>query len=120
MKKYIFTETGEVRFPKKDEWYFDDKSLSTRFDKADCDYIHNPYPIFTLEIIEEKWKPKEGEKCWGINFYYPNLIYEIRYKSDIWQNKDVFERLLERNLLFPFNKESDAIATAKKMLEAIK
>lgn len=57
IEKIIFTATGEVRLPKRGEWF----SNNTNYCKAIGDFTDSQYPIYTMEVITENWKPKEDE-----------------------------------------------------------
>lgn len=79
-KQYIFTETGEVRPPKRGEYYAYNKY--TDFQKAPCDY--NPqadYPIFSVEVKEVKFVPKKGEVYYFVtdNLRVLRTFYEEEY-----------------------------------------
>jgi hypothetical protein len=57
MKKYTFTETGEV---------------------------FNAYPIYTLKITEEKWKPNYGSKYWFVDYAFnPSMSQWGDYGIDV-------------------------------------
>lgn len=62
MKTVIFKETGEVRPPKKGEWY----KSNTDYRFAPFDYNgDSPFPIYTMET--ERFKPGENKKYQIIN-----------------------------------------------------
>lgn len=61
IKKYILTETGEVRSPKIGEYYL---GLNGYPDIADYDYM-SYFPILKLEIVEiveEEWEELKTAK----------------------------------------------------------
>ena len=83
MKKIIhqFTETGEVRGPKKNEYYINDEGF---FKKAETDYVMLEYPILTYKRVEEKWKPKYQDNY----FYLMGIDIELKVWNDMWVNSD--------------------------------
>lgn len=67
-----------------------------------------------FEIPEEKWVPKEEDK-----YYYPKPEYAELYSHTYFYNNNKYDEYrLENGLCFKTKEE--AIACAKKMLEAIK
>ena len=56
--KHVFTETGEVRTPRKNEGYSIDNTIYIQ--DSDGTTVTS-YHILTYEGIEEEWKPKENE-----------------------------------------------------------
>ena len=73
MKKIIhqFTETGEVRVPRDNEWYYNAGDNNSSI----CVNINTGlrHPILTYERIEEDWKPKDGDE-----FYFIDVVGNLR------------------------------------------
>ena len=63
IKKVTFTSTGENRFPKEGEYYMSENNWYL----ATFDFTQESYDIYTLEVIEEQWKPEAGEKYFFIS-----------------------------------------------------
>ena len=68
-KIYKFTPTGEVRPPKYNEYFIRTDNLMP--DRSSYDFSDNR-TILKLEIIEEEWKPKDGEP-----FYIIDSLCEV-------------------------------------------
>jgi len=96
-KKYILTPTGEFRRPKVGEYYIDSAG---NISQAYCKTI-NSYPILKLEVIEEEWKPKEGEEVWYVNLRH-KLVFKINYYLDYKED------VIEFGLVFPAKELAEA------------
>lgn len=109
-KKYILTETGEVRCPKEGDYFMDGLN---RVKYANIDFVHDKYPILKLEVIEEAWKPKEGE-MYFLSVPTNDDLYNVFH----WNKSTIEVDWLERGLIFKTKEE--AIEVSKKILEFIK
>lgn len=83
MKKYVFTETGEVRSPKKGEWAFNSDG-DIEFAQTDLDYIS--VPILKREVIIETWKPKPGDTYCKVEVSFLGvLVLQITWEGLPWE-----------------------------------
>lgn len=89
-----FTETGEVRKPKKGEYYSYDIKDRELLGKATVDFKECEVPIFTYERIEKEWEPGKHE-----NFFFitDDGLIEKEYCVD----SDWEDRLLNYGNCFP-------------------
>ena len=110
-KIYKLIPTGEVRPPTVGEYYITSMAHNqpNTPTMAHSNLIAS-FPILKLEVVEEEWKPKEGEEYWTV------LINggEGRVGLFNWLNDSVDKKRLENNLCFP-TKE-----LAEEKLEKIK
>ena len=109
MKKIIhkFTETGEVRPPRKNEGYSIDNTIYIQ--DSDGTTVTS-YPILTYERIIEEWKPKYQDNY----FYLTGIDIELKVWNDMWTNSDADDKRYSIGNCFP-TKE-----LAEKKLKQIK
>jgi len=107
-KKYILTETGEVRHPKEGEYFINKLGYIA--------YAHvnfgSDYPILKLGIVEEEWMPKENETAW-----YPQL-YTKEVAELFWSGSKMNRNMLELGLIFPTKELAEA--RLKEVIEFLK
>jgi len=77
-KVITFTETGEVRLPKKGEWF-----LSTDGDirEALANYVEASRPIYTREETTTEWKPEYGDEYQVIDTTMVNQITTVTWNG---------------------------------------
>lgn len=97
MKTVIFKETGEVRPPKKGEWY----KAGNNYQSATFDYSENSrFPIYTMET--ERFKPEIDGKYMMIN---PDL----KIREFIWRNDRSDNDFYNAGNCFPLDKDLNPI-----------
>ena len=97
MKKIIhqFTETGEVRVPRDNEWYYNAGDNNSSI----CVNINTGlrHPILTYEKIIEDWKPTNEDYIFFIN---AKMEIEDHYRAFHYTN-EYLECLIKANNCFP-------------------
>lgn len=97
MKTVIFKETGEVRPPKKGEWY----KSNTDYRFAPFDYNgDSPFPIYTMET--ERFKPEIDGKYMMINS-------DLKIREFIWRNDSSDNDFYNAGNCFPLDKDLNPI-----------
>ena len=66
-----------------------------------------------MELVDLKWKPKDGEIVYLASILADEKVYQMKYSGTVYH-----QRLLERGLLF--RTDSEAVACTERMLDAVK
>lgn len=113
IKQVIFTATGEVRNPKKGEYFM---NLLGRIEfMDDGQKFITSREIYTMQEVE--WKPKRNESYYTIDLGEPNGVFDT-----VWIEDDTDNKFYELGLCFPYTEQGHklAIEKAKQILEFLK
>lgn len=78
-KRFILTETGEVRPPDCYEYFIRTDGLP---DLASYDFESGKFPILKLEAEEVEWKPKEGEMYYAVRLDHESYVIDVKCEDD--------------------------------------
>lgn len=111
-KIVIFTHTGEVRHPKKYEWYYNDTS-SMPYTQVFFESDRTVFEIVTRTETFEDWKPKEHEV---VTCIMPEFKEPLQYRA--YRNNQ-HSCLLDNGFIFPTRELAEQKLTEiKKLLQS--